>query len=296
MEIGIEDVCGLAVGGDDEGGEVVGNWGVVGRRVHCVDGWGGSAGRAGAAGQKGPTSHVCCEENRKCVTVTVTSHLNRFPSSAHRQTRRPHRPLRAGHIPARPPAQVMKNIKRTFVSPPGFLTRAQSHPLQLSRRSTQDSGSSKKEVKYANNSPSATPPPPPPNNTKPAPPGAAAAPAHHPPTQAHPPSNSSPGRSPASSPHPAPDRRPATDAASPAPPIVVVSSDPSSDSSRHTSANPSALDHPNATPPRTTRGLRPNQAPKDTIPMVGKPPRKQRSSRFIVTEKVDIERLPPFMG
>ena len=30
--------------------------------------------------------------------------------------------------------------------------------------------------------------------------------------------------------------------------------------------------------------------------MVGKPPRKQRSSRFIVTEKVDIERLPPFLG
>jgi serine/threonine-protein phosphatase 2A regulatory subunit B' len=35
--------------------------------------------------------------------------------------------------------------------------------------------------------------------------------------------------------------------------------------------------------------------PKDTIPMVGKPPRKQRSSRFIVTEKVEIERLPPFL-
>ncbi|KAI0054183.1 protein phosphatase 2A regulatory B subunit [Auriscalpium vulgare] len=29
--------------------------------------------------------------------------------------------------------------------------------------------------------------------------------------------------------------------------------------------------------------------------MVGKPPRKQRSSRFVVTEKVEIERLPPFM-
>ncbi|XP_006458185.1 hypothetical protein AGABI2DRAFT_115195 [Agaricus bisporus var. bisporus H97] len=176
----------------------------------------------------------------------------------------------------------MKNIKRTF----------------LSRRSTQDSGSSKKEVKYANNSPSATPPPPPPppNNTKPAPPGASSAgPAHLPPTQTHPSTNSSPGRSPASSPHPAPDRRPAGDISSPTPPIVVVSSDPSSDSSRHVSANPIALEHPNATPPRTTRGLRPNQAPKDTIPMVGKPPRKQRSSRFIVTEKVDIERLPPFM-
>jgi len=28
--------------------------------------------------------------------------------------------------------------------------------------------------------------------------------------------------------------------------------------------------------------------------MVGKPPRKQRSSRFVVTEKVEIDRLPPF--
>jgi serine/threonine-protein phosphatase 2A regulatory subunit B' len=36
--------------------------------------------------------------------------------------------------------------------------------------------------------------------------------------------------------------------------------------------------------------------PKDTIPIVGKPPRKQRSSRFVVTEKVEIERLPPFLG
>jgi serine/threonine-protein phosphatase 2A regulatory subunit B' len=30
--------------------------------------------------------------------------------------------------------------------------------------------------------------------------------------------------------------------------------------------------------------------------MVGKPPRKQRSSRFVVNEKVDIEKLPTFMG
>lgn len=27
-----------------------------------------------------------------------------------------------------------------------------------------------------------------------------------------------------------------------------------------------------------------------------KPPRKQRSSRFVITEKVEIEKLPPFMG
>jgi serine/threonine-protein phosphatase 2A regulatory subunit B' len=34
---------------------------------------------------------------------------------------------------------------------------------------------------------------------------------------------------------------------------------------------------------------------KDTILIVGKPPRKQRS-RFVITEKIDIERLPPLMG
>jgi Protein phosphatase 2A regulatory B subunit (B56 family) len=53
-----------------------------------------------------------------------------------------------------------------------------------------------------------------------------------------------------------------------------------------------------ATPPRSTTTLnnRLRQAPKDTIPMVGKPPRKQRSSRFHVTEKVEIERLPAFNG
>ena len=47
--------------------------------------------------------------------------------------------------------------------------------------------------------------------------------------------------------------------------------------------------------PRTSTLNRLRAGPKDTIPMVGKPPRKQRSSRFIVTEKVDIERLPPFL-
>ena len=35
--------------------------------------------------------------------------------------------------------------------------------------------------------------------------------------------------------------------------------------------------------------------PKDTIPL-SKTPRKQRSSRFHVTEKVELERLPGFLG
>lgn len=51
-----------------------------------------------------------------------------------------------------------------------------------------------------------------------------------------------------------------------------------------------------ATPPRAGTFNRLRTGPKDTIPMVGKPPRKQRSSRFVVTEKVEIERLPPFLG
>jgi serine/threonine-protein phosphatase 2A regulatory subunit B' len=36
-------------------------------------------------------------------------------------------------------------------------------------------------------------------------------------------------------------------------------------------------------------------APKDTIP-VSKTPRRQRSSRFHVTEKVELEKLPAFKG
>jgi serine/threonine-protein phosphatase 2A regulatory subunit B' len=60
--------------------------------------------------------------------------------------------------------------------------------------------------------------------------------------------------------------------------------------------SPNAEHAGNATPPRTSALNRLRPGPKDTIPMVGKPPRKQRSSRFVVKEKVEIERLPPFMG
>lgn len=85
---------------------------------------------------------------------------------------------------------------------------------------------------------------------------------------------------------------PNADRATAAPPIVVVSPDVSSEPiERH------SLDGSLITPPRTNalgaRGLRP--APKDTIPITGKP-RKQRSSRFVVTEKVEIEKLPAFAG
>lgn len=58
-----------------------------------------------------------------------------------------------------------------------------------------------------------------------------------------------------------------------------------------------------ATPPKigTLNRLRQGgsiaQGPKDTIPITNKtPPRKQRSSRFHVTEKVELEKLPNFGG
>jgi serine/threonine-protein phosphatase 2A regulatory subunit B' len=57
-----------------------------------------------------------------------------------------------------------------------------------------------------------------------------------------------------------------------------------------------------ATPPKagTLNRLRQgpsNPGPKDTIPITAKtPPRKQRSSRFHVTEKVELEKLPHFNG
>lgn len=81
------------------------------------------------------------------------------------------------------------------------------------------------------------------------------------------------------------------------PPIVVVSPEMPSDPLPHQKPTPHLPGEP-ATPPRATTTLnnRLRQAPKDTIPMVGKPPRKQRNSRFHVTEKVEIERLPAFNG
>jgi len=75
----------------------------------------------------------------------------------------------------------------------------------------------------------------------------------------------------------------------PAPPIVVVSPDPSP---------PEIIERTSLTgepvPPRNSTLNRLRSGPKDTIPV--KPPRKQRSSRFVITEKVEIEKLPPFMG
>jgi serine/threonine-protein phosphatase 2A regulatory subunit B' len=158
---------------------------------------------------------------------------------------------------------------------------------QLNRTS-----SSKKETKEPKSGSSSAPPPPPPNNQKPLPPpgnalnGSAA---------------SSQSNQPAT-----PDRRHVPEAnGTPPPPIVVVSPDAAPDAPYRNNTQPTTPDRPSGGgldlpggPPRASISnmsrLRANA--KDTIPIVGKPPRKQRSSRFVITEKVEIERLPPFMG
>lgn len=101
-----------------------------------------------------------------------------------------------------------------------------------------------------------------------------------------------------------PDRRYAqsSERVSNTPPIVVVSPEAHPEpNARGAGAGyapdrgVSSLDG-TATPPRTGPLNRLRQTPKDTIPIIGKPPRKQRSSRFVPSEKVEIERLPPFNG
>jgi serine/threonine-protein phosphatase 2A regulatory subunit B' len=104
-----------------------------------------------------------------------------------------------------------------------------------------------------------------------------------------------------------PRRSPVSDKTSPAPPLVVISgahnSEMPSDPIPHSPlgrafGSPERLLGPDGqpTPPRAGPLNRLRGTPKDTIPIVGKTPRKQRSSRFYVTEKVDIEKLPNFLG
>ncbi|TFK29872.1 protein phosphatase 2A regulatory B subunit [Coprinopsis marcescibilis] len=148
--------------------------------------------------------------------------------------------------------------------------------------------SSKKEAKAAAAAaPAPAPPPPPPNTAKPLPQPAQSSPLHAP----YPPHSRLVQSS--AAPH---DRRSQPDPQTAPPQIVVVSSD-ASDRAGHLQQDRLSLGldhHSGATPPRNTTLNRLRAGPKDTIPIVGKPPRKQRSSRFIVTEKVEIERLPPF--
>jgi len=93
-----------------------------------------------------------------------------------------------------------------------------------------------------------------------------------------------------------PERKPLANPAhitSPAPPTVVVS----------TSAEDMAIDAPSKKdgripgggPASGTLGRLRSGSP-DTIPTAGKTPRKQRSSRFHVSDRVVLERLPGFNG
>ncbi|OCH94996.1 protein phosphatase 2A regulatory B subunit [Obba rivulosa] len=167
----------------------------------------------------------------------------------------------------------------------------------LRKNSQSDSSSSKSK----DSKPSATavanaaPPPPPPNSAKPQP--AAASSLNHLASASNhsiPSTNGSASNRSTSTPIPNPsaDRRYSTpDRATPAPPIVVVS--PEAPSDHNTGMD--NLGGPTIPPRAGTLNRLRTTGPKDTIPIVGKPPRKQRSSRFVVTEKVEIERLPPFM-
>lgn len=185
----------------------------------------------------------------------------------------------------------MKGLKKSF----------------LNRKSSQDSSSSKSKDQKSISPSAVVPPPPPPNTGKPLPqpvstglPGASVnnSSNHSLTSQAQ----SSSGRSASSTSITSapPDRRyPSTVNPTPIPPIVVVSSDPTPDlgprSGPYSSPERSTIGlDGSSTPPRANTLNRLRSGPRDTIPIVGKPPRKQRSSRFVVTEKVDIEKLPPF--
>ncbi|EJT47082.1 B-type regulatory subunit of protein phosphatase 2A (PP2A), Rts1p [Trichosporon asahii var. asahii CBS 8904] len=107
-----------------------------------------------------------------------------------------------------------------------------------------------------------------------------------------------------------PRRSPVSDKTAPAPPLVIISGAPQqpaansempADPIPHSPHNRSfgSPDRPlgpdgQPTPPKAGNPLNRLRGPKDTIPIVGKTPRKQRSSRFHVTERVDIEKLAGF--
>jgi serine/threonine-protein phosphatase 2A regulatory subunit B' len=77
---------------------------------------------------------------------------------------------------------------------------------------------------------------------------------------------------------------------------------PNSANTQHpgTAAHPSTMQPPKAGPLNRLRigGITGTPGGKDGTPIgtVGKSPRKQRSSRFHVTEKIELEKLPNFMG
>ncbi|KII83746.1 hypothetical protein PLICRDRAFT_58212 [Plicaturopsis crispa FD-325 SS-3] len=160
-----------------------------------------------------------------------------------------------------------------------------------------DSSSSKKEAKANGNGVS-----PPPNHEKPLPqPSSATSNLSSLATK-----NSS-NHSLPSNPVPAPttpDRRSASsDKPIPSPPIVVVSPEAPQDAHRGAGfgvpeRTPLGIDHSGlgtGAPPKAALN-RLRASSKDAIgPIIGKPIRKQGSSRFVVSEKVELERLPSFL-
>lgn len=199
----------------------------------------------------------------------------------------------------------MKGLKKTLVSPshlPRATTRRFRTVVPQLRSKSQDSTSSKnKEPKpSATAIANASPPPPPPNSAKPLPqPSSAVASLNHVNSSSHSLSSANGSVSRAStaalSAQGSDRRYGGADRASPAPPIVVVSPEAPADVLERQPFVVESSGGPTTPPRANLNRLRPT-GPKDTIPMVGKPPRKQRSSRFVVTERVEIERLPPFMG
>ena len=207
----------------------------------------------------------------------------------------------------------MKGLKKSFVRIHIHLYRRYlTFPAQL-RKSSQDSSSSKSKDSKSQPAPASAPLPPPPNSTKPLPqlvpvaqslPGASVnnTTNHSLPAQTQTSYNRAPPPVPAQS--SAPDRRYNSNQPPLIPPIVVVNSDPAPDPAPRSGQFGSpertslGLDVPgsNATPPRANTLSRLRSGPRDTIPIAGKPPRKQRSSRFVVREQVEIERLAPFSG
>ncbi|EIN07496.1 protein phosphatase 2A regulatory B subunit [Punctularia strigosozonata HHB-11173 SS5] len=160
----------------------------------------------------------------------------------------------------------------------------------LSRTKSQDSASSKKDAKASSAAAAAAAAAPPPPIAKPLPRPISAS------SSLSDGSNGAPARTGSQAPPPAPDRRYAQDKTQPAPPIVVVPdpADARGGGGFGSPERPPVGLSSEATPPRVN-ALNRLRSPKDTIPIVGKPPRKQRSSRFVPNEKVEIERLPPFM-
>ncbi|KAG8935675.1 Serine/threonine-protein phosphatase 2A 56 kDa regulatory subunit delta isoform [Tulasnella sp. 419] len=181
---------------------------------------------------------------------------------------------------------MMKGLKKTL----------------LARKGSSDSQNSKSSKSSSQQSqPSQQPPPPPPNTSKPTPPvpslSTSSSSAIASLANLHLGSSSSSSSIASSQSAQSQDRRLNGSQSSSqhvSPPIVVVSgAEMPADPVPHNASIRSLNNDGGATPPRASTLNRLRSGPKDTIP-VGKPPRKQRSSRFHVNEKVEIEKLPSF--